>query len=158
MDSGRRHAAGPAAVSSSASVDLSGMRSMFIRARANEGDRGKPGATRLEGLALETGGVSHVLGDLVPSGKTAEYLRISDAEFGLAWRLTGVAVFEWPGTFPDKSRLNHTVKLTTVEVASGFGEGGGVPDAAVPLPAAGWLTLAGLGALAGLGRRRARQG
>lgn len=139
-------------VTSSARMDLAGMETMFIRSRANEGAASKAGATRLEDLTLEgPGGARHALGGLAPTGTTAEYLRLSDFDFALAWTLSGLATYEWAGVYPDRSRLSHTVKLT--DWAAPPPRSGDTPPA-VPLPAAGWALALGVGALAALRRRR----
>ncbi|MEM6441697.1 MAG: VPLPA-CTERM sorting domain-containing protein, partial [Pseudomonadota bacterium] len=125
---------------------MADMTTMMIRTRSNQGAGSKAGATALRALRFFGGGQAHDVGDNAPaaggSAGTA-YIVLEDFDYALAWSLTGVAEYRWSaGEFPNQSRLNHTFKMTTVP-----------PVTDVPLPAAGWLLLAGLGALAARRRR-----
>lgn len=115
--------------------ELTGMESIFIRARSVDADN------KLEFKNLALG--SHGIGDLdfVGGGSTgANYIQVSGIDFSSSWDLTGDAVFSWTGsTIPRGSNLGGTFKLTNL--------------APVPLPAAAWLLLAVSGGLIAAKRR-----
>lgn len=126
-------------VTSTAGADLSGATSMFIRARSNDDARGM-GSMALTGLSI--GGMA--LPDVIPAaggGDGAAYLQVFDIDWAADWVLEGVATLSWDGaTIPSGSRLGANFKVTNL--------------APVPLPAAAWLLIGGVGVLAAASRRR----
>ena len=126
--------------------NLDGMTTLFIRTRGADNDASKPGFARLDGLMLYDGNdlltASTVLdlGSNVPldgGWRGAAYIMIDGFDFGSAWTLVGSSTFGWTDRYPNGSRLDHNFKLTDYAAPQ------------VPLPAAGWMLLAGIGALAG---------
>lgn len=125
-------------VTSQTTVDLSGMRSMFIRSRSDSA----ADTTSLTNLSLNGMAVGV---DNIPAGAgsaNTAYTVIENFAFDGDWTLTGVSTFAWDGAAPSGSRLASQFKLTDV--------------APVPLPAAAWMLLSGLGALAAAAGRLRR--
>jgi len=125
---------------------LTGANAMFIRIRNNSAAQTLSlSDMMLNGMSI--GGIAS--GDLLDDGNTvgsgsngAGYLRIDGFDFGQAWSLTGDVALDWAGAnVPNRSRLNANFKVATL------------PTAPIPLPAAGWMLLAGFGGLALLRRR-----
>ena len=122
--------------SATSGVDLTDMRSMFVRTRSSDAPEG---SASLTGLTLN----GFALGDNVPAageGIGAAYLQVFDFDFASDWTLAGVTRFAWSGDLPAGSRLGSQIKLTNL--------------APVPLPAAAWLLLGGVAALGAASRRR----
>jgi len=132
---------------------MADMRTMLIRTRSNQLDTRRYGRTWLSDLQLREGttGPATAIGENRPEpiagALDTRYIQISDFDFGAAWRLTGVAHYEWDValSFPTASRLDHTIKLTSFETP---------PRYDVPLPAAGWLLFSGAAALVALRRAK----
>ena len=125
-------------VTSSGTIDLSAANAIFVRARASTG-----GTSSFTDLVLNGQAVGGLSSDgSMPGGAT--FLQLGDVFDGTGdFTLTGSLVFD----FGTAARVNGSnfagqFKIGTVEVAP------------VPLPAAGLLLLAGLGALGALRARR----
>jgi hypothetical protein len=113
------------------------METLYIRARSVSS------ATKIELSNMTLGG--QAVPDLLYQGAGsagAGYLQISDFDFAQNWLLAGTVTLTWDtAAVPNNSALDVNFKLTDVV-------------SAVPLPAAMWLMLAGLGGLVAVGRRK----
>lgn len=125
---------------------LGGANTMFIRVRNDSATN----TMSLTSMMLDGMSVGNLVsgqatddGGTVGEGSTgAGYLRIDGFDFSQAWTLTGDVQLTWTGAIPTQSRLDANFKVATI-------------PSEVPLPAAGWLLIAGLGGLGAL-RRFAR--
>ena len=127
-------------VTSSTSLGADGLAEMnrlFIRTRSDGPE------DRIEFFDLELDGQS--IGNLTyrgPGSANAAYLDITGFDFSGDWRLAGDVVLTWSGdAIPLRSALDANFKLTET-------------TSTVPLPAAGWMLLGGLGAIGVLASRR----
>jgi hypothetical protein len=113
--------------------DLAGASSVFIRLRD-----GRFGALALSNLLVND---TLALPDL--AGEGVSYLALGGFDADVDFKLTGTGQFDLDGSRSNVgSNLAAQVKFTDLDVAP------------IPLPAAGWLLLAGVGGLGAMGARR----
>jgi hypothetical protein len=123
-------------------LPLSTVDEMFIRTRSDDPAAGVT-ATLTDLTLTDAGGTVSSLPDNDPTAggfQGAAYLRLSDFDWSAEWTLAGQTTFNFPDGLESvgSSALAHQFKLANI-----------------PLPAAGWLMLGGLGVL-GLAARRRR--
>lgn len=125
---------------------LAGANAMFIRVRnVSETDRLSLTDMVLNGMAIGDLAFGDLLGDgnTVGAGSAgAGYLRIDGFDFSQVWSLTGGVALSWAGSLPSQSNLNANFKIAEI------------PTSPIPLPAAVWLLMGGVGILGGLRRFR----
>ncbi len=117
------------------SIDLDGAQSLFIRIR----DKDTDDFVALTALTLE----GHAIPNASALGgfsSSVEYVQVFGIDFDADWTLAGQLAFAIGN---DSSGSNPAAQFKVTNVAP------------IPLPAAGWMLIAGLGALGALRRRRA---
>ena len=110
-------------------------RSVFVRANAISGEDRAATLSELRVDGQEIGGLA--------VSRTAGYLAVGDVDFTQSFEIDGTFAFFFPDASP-RSRVATQFVFTDVEL----------DPAPVPLPAAGLLLLAGLGALGAARRGR----
>jgi hypothetical protein len=108
---------------------------MYIRA-ASRDETGDVESTLLSDIMFNGGGV---LGSVLSEDGARTYATITGADFASDWNLTGDLTFTGPF---GKTGSNYAVQFKLVETTP------------IPLPAAGWMLIAGVGGLVALKRRR----
>lgn len=102
-------------------------------------------------IAVSTTCVSANIGTCSGASATGEFDRTVDRTFEFDVTFTRVA--EGLATFNTYALVDRGIVATERDIFRD-GEGGGGDPSVVPLPAAGWMLLAGLGGIAALKRRR----
>lgn len=127
---------GGTTISTTTFTDVGNTDAIYIRAASRDETDGTE-STLLSDLMFNSGGV---LGSVLSEDGARTYAKITGADFAADWNLTGFITFTGPF---NKDGSSYAAQFKLVDTAP------------IPLPAAAWMLLAGLGGLFVVGRRRA---